>query len=724
MPSSPATRFAFRALMVKTLRKIPSIRDNFHMTRPFAKSVAITATLLAGASLAATAQARPMTPEDVAKLESVGTIAVSPDGARIAYTTSSLPDVTEGEDNGGFKSELKIATGPDVARTFLPEDVSPGGVAFSPDGRMVTFLWKKEDEDRAVWGVPVDGGTYVKLAQIEDADVRSYRFAPDGRTIYMLADAEEDKQRTKQRKAGFNSKVYEEEFRAARMFAATVGVDVDANPREIALPGFVSAFDIAADGRMGIVETAPTPLVDDSYTKKRVNIIDLTSGDVTNVVATPGKIGDVEISPDGTQLSLIAGVDMNDPAATTLHLVDTTTGEYRALNAGEAEAAVDAEWLPDGRLATIVHIGAQSVLRIYNPTGKISGEYDPGDLILSAVEANGNTIAVEADSPTHPNELFVLKGNRFERWTSHNPWLADIDFGEQRTYTYTATDGQQVEGVLILPVGGVPDGGAPTIMNVHGGPEAHESNGWQTAYSKPGQVAAGKGYAVFLPNYRGSTGYGVAFAKQHQGRYTDPEFRDIVDAKRALVAEGITDADRTGITGGSYGGYASAWGATYYSDEYAASVMFVGISNQVSKFGTGDIPYEMYNVHSRKWPWDDWDAMLRVSPVYHVDKANTPILIMHGEEDTRVDPGQSLELYRSLKVRKPDVPVRMVFYPGEGHGNRTAGSRYDYNLRMMEWFDTYLMTGDRDAAMPGPRPQLAEGAKGSDPNDVDDDSED
>jgi dipeptidyl aminopeptidase/acylaminoacyl peptidase len=318
--------------------------------------------------------------------------------------------------------------------------------------------------------------------------------------------------------------------------------------------------------------------------------------------------------------------------------------------------------------------------------------------------------------------MFVLNKNKFERWTSHNPWLADIDFGEQKTFRFTATDGQEVEGVLILPVGGVPEDGAPTIMNVHGGPEAHDSNGWQTAYSKPGQVAAGKGYAVFLPNYRGSTGYGTAFSKAHQGRYTDPEFRDVVDAKKALVAEGITDPDRTGITGGSYGGYASAWGATYYSAEYAASVMFVGISNQVSKFGTGDIPYEMFNVHSRKWPWDDWVAMLKVSPIYHVDKADTPILIMHGEEDTRVDPGQSLELYRALKVRKPDVPTRLVFYPGEGHGNRLAAGRYDFNLRMMEWFDTYLKTGDRRAEMPETRPQLAQGAKGATADS--DDSED
>ena len=431
------------------------------------------------------------------------------------------------------------------------------------------------------------------------------------------------------------------------------------------------------------------------------------------MVETPGKLGDIEISPDGTQLSMIAGVDMNDPADTTLHLVDVATGNYRALNAGAAEAAVDAEWLADGRLAAVIHTGVQSSLRVYNADGSVAEEHDGGALILSSVEAGGNVIAVEASSPKHPTELFVWNNGAFQRWTQHNSWLSEIDFGEQRAFTFTARDGQQVEGVLIEPVGGAPRGGAPLILNVHGGPEAHDSNGWQTAYSKPGQVAAGQGYAVFLPNYRGSTGYGTAFSKQHQGRYTDPEFTDLVDAKRALVEAGVADADRVGVTGGSYGGYATAWTSTYFSDEFVAGVMFVGISNQISKFGTTDIPYEMYNVHSRAWPWDDWQKMLEVSPIYHVDKANTPLLIMHGAEDTRVAPSQSYELYRSMKVRKPDVPVRLVLYPGEGHGNRKAAARYDYNLRMMRWFDTYLKTGDRDAAMPDSRPELADGTVGT-----------
>ena len=88
------------------------------------------------------------------------------------------------------------------------------------------------------------------------------------------------------------------------------------------------------------------------------------------------------------------------------------------------------------------------------------------------------------------------------------------------------------------------------------------------------------------------------------------------------------------------------------------------------------------------------------------------MLILHGSADPRVNPAQSLELYRNLKVRQPTTPVRMVFYPGEGHGNRKAAARYDFNLRMMEWFDTYLKTGNRTAPLPAPRPSLPEEALG------------
>jgi dipeptidyl aminopeptidase/acylaminoacyl peptidase len=131
--------------------------------------------------------------------------------------------------------------------------------------------------------------------------------------------------------------------------------------------------------------------------------------------------------------------------------------------------------------------------------------------------------------------------------------------------------------------------------------------------------------------------------------------------------------------------------ATKYSDRFAAGVMSFGVSDNISKWGTTDIPMEMYLVHNREWIYEgNWMKYLKRSPIYHVDKTQTPLLITHGKEDTRVHPGQSMELYRHIKVRKPDVPVRLVRYPGEGHGYGRSTSQYDYNIRMMRWFDRFL----------------------------------
>ncbi|MDD3798678.1 MAG: S9 family peptidase [Novosphingobium sp.] len=676
------------------------------MSRPLAP-LALLLLTRPGAALA-----RPMTAEDVARLEQVGQIAVSPDGARVAYTRMRLPDVTGGEANGPAKEQLELAWGPGETRDFLPADMDVTAVRFAPDGRTIGFIWAAKEEKDAVWGIPVDGGGHRKLAEVKGAHIHDYAWAPDGKTIYLLAGPAADPRRETESKAGFDAEIYEEEWRYNRLFAARTGKEADASPREIPLPGEVSFLHVTPDGHQAIVATAPTPSVDDSFTRKRIALIDLATGRVIRTIETPGKIADPELAPDGRHLALLAAVDEHDPSPTTLHIVDLATGAIRPLNAGAAEAARDAEWLPDGRLAAAIDKGAQSLLRIYAPDGSSFEEIDPGALILTNIEAAGGTIAATADSPAHPRDLFVLSNGTFTRWTDLNPWLSGIDLGKQRTVTYRARDGQQIEGVLIEPVGGAPRGGAPTILDVHGGPEAHESNGWITNYGGPGQVAAGKGYAVFLPNYRGSTGYGTAFARQHQGDYAGKEFDDLVDGKRALAAMGVADPRRVGVTGGSYGGFATAWASTALSEEFAAGVMFVGISDLISKFGTTDIPREMHLVHELKYPWEEWQHLLERSPIYHTDTAHTPLLILHGKSDPRVNPAQSMELYRNIKVRQPGTPVRLVLYPGEGHGNRKAAARYDFNLRMLEWFDTYLKTGNRTAPMPPPRPGLPEDALG------------
>jgi dipeptidyl aminopeptidase/acylaminoacyl peptidase len=117
--------------------------------------------------------------------------------------------------------------------------------------------------------------------------------------------------------------------------------------------------------------------------------------------------------------------------------------------------------------------------------------------------------------------------------------------------------------------------------------------------------------------------------------------------------------------------------------------MFVGISNTISKDGVSDIPEEMYLVHQRMYPWEDWQFFLERSPIFWADSSKTPLLIMHGKEDTRVPTDQSIEMYRHLKLRG-QAPVRLILYPGEGHGNARAAARLDYNLRSLRWLQHYL----------------------------------
>jgi dipeptidyl aminopeptidase/acylaminoacyl peptidase len=314
-----------------------------------------------------------------------------------------------------------------------------------------------------------------------------------------------------------------------------------------------------------------------------------------------------------------------------------------------------------------------------------------GPILNEFSTVNGKRTAFVADAAQHPAEVFFMEegDQKPRRLTYNNPVLQEVDFGNQEMVTYEASDGREIQGVLVRPVNEDPNKRYPLLTVVHGGPEAHYDMGWLTDYDEPAQVMAARGYAVFYPNYRGSTGRGIEFLKSSQGDLAGKEFDDIVDGVDYLIEQGLVHEDKVGVTGGSYGGYATAWLSTKYSDRFAAGAMFVGVSDNISKWGTSDIPQELYLVHTRERIWENWDFYLKRSPIYHTDKAQTPLLILHGKEDTRVNPGQSYEMYRYLKVRS-EVPVRLVLYPGEGHGNSKASSKYDFQLRLLRWMDHYL----------------------------------
>ena len=640
--------------------------------------------LAVGVTVSAIAQ-KGLTPMDVAKIKTVGSVYLSENGKIAAYTLSVPADPLK--ENALAKSHLYVLDIDSGVSTPLITDLSVSSVAFRPKHNTITFVTKKEgDETQSIYELSPEGGEATKLFAFE-TNISSYEWGSDGEHIvFRAAQPVEEKSILP-----YEPEIYEEGLRNTWAYMQNVTVEGHM-PHRIEIEGSVSQVHWSPDLTKVAVALAPTSLVDDFYMAQEVFIVDHETREILSKVDHEGKLGAITWSPDSKQLAMIVAAHLNDPIDGRLKMVDVSTGAVTSHLLDFKGKFEQIEWIDNKKLYYLASKGVWSEFGTVETFGnKVKAIIETGGTIINAFKTAEGTFIFDAENPTHPDEVYVMKRKAKEmaRITNHNPWLDELELGKQEVATFTTKDGMEIEGMLVYPIGYEEGTRYPLINVIHGGPEAHYDNGWLTTYSMAGQVGASNGFAVFYPNYRGSTGRGLEFAMSSQGDLAGAEFDDIVEGVDHLIDIGLADKDRVGVTGGSYGGYATGWMSTRYSDRFAAGVMFVGISNNISKWGTSDIPEELFQVHSRKRIWDDYDDYLKRSPIYYVGQAKTPLLIMHGKNDTRVDPGQSYELYRHIKTRT-DTPVRLVLYPGEGHGNRHATAQLDYNLRAMRWFTEYL----------------------------------
>ena len=637
-----------------------------------------------------------VSPEQIAQIKNVTGSTISEDGKYVAYTLSVPLDPKK--ENGFSQSQLYLLN--TLTNTTIPffTGSSVSQVSIRPKKGTITFLSKGvNDKTNSLYEISINGGEAKKIFT-HTSNISTYNWNADGSSIAFIS-AEKGKQ--PKTSLTYSPRFFEEDYNDQNAYIVNIDAGVS-SMQQLNINGAAYLIKWSPDGSKIAVSVAPTSSVDDSYMAQKIKVVSTNTRNIIAEVDNEGKLGQITWSPDSKYIALVGAYDLNDPTDGSLLIVPATgDGGYK----GKMEQI---NWVANNSIHFLSSEGTSNTIGTIQPNGN-NRQYlyktDVANITSFSINKNGQ-IAYTANTPEHPSELFTLdnskRGGMAQRRTKSNEWLEGLKLGKQEVITYKARDGKYtIQGMLIYPLDYVAGTRVPLITVVHGGPESHYSNGWLTAYSMPGQMGAAKGYAVFYPNYRGSTGRGTEFTYSSQADLAGKEFDDIVDGVDYLIEKGIADKNRVGVTGGSYGGYASAWMSTYYSDRFAASVMFVGISNNISKFGTSDIPTEMRLVHERGNIWDNWEQQLKISPIYYADRAQTPILIMHGAEDPRVHPAQSMELYRHLKVRKPELPVRLIYYPGEGHGNARSGSRYDYNLRMMQWFDVYLKSGNAKAKMPG-----------------------
>ncbi len=639
---------------------------------------------------------------DLQRVKQVREAAISPDGAYIAYIVETPRPIKDGKGHN-YRELYVLDLGTGKSEKYISGKNYFYRLKWHPDGAAISFLGKLDDSKMTmVYSIPLGGGPYFPLSEISES-VLDYDWSPDASELAFLVHPKYKRPDAAMEKYGFDQEVFEEELthRQLKVYNLASG-----EIRTLVDDASVFALDWAPRGKLIAAQIAPQNLTDDSYMFKRIYLIDAHSGRRDKLVDNPGKLTAMAWSPDAKHLAFVAAEIIEDPVAGSLYVQSLDDpkdfSELQNYTEGFEGQVNDVQWQDGNTLFFASYESTKATLRKIDLGEEESELILPGGAtVFSRISLAGGVLAMAGNTSTRPSELYTvhLKKAYLKRHTDLNPWVRDLKLGRQESIRYKARDGMEIEGVVIYPADYEEGRRYPLIAMIHGGPESCITDGWQTYYSRWGQIAAGRGYFVFMPNYRGSSGRGLAFSRADYGDLADEEFLDVLDGIQFLVDKGWVDAQKVGIGGGSYGGYFSAWAATKHSDKFRAAVVFVGISDQISKRNTTDIPYEDYYVHWGLWTNENFELVYDRSPVKYSSQNVTPTLILHGKNDPRVHPSQSLELYRSLKMHG-HAAVRLIWYPGEGHGNSNNPARLDYCLRTMDWFDFYLQDGRDKEELP------------------------
>lgn len=633
---------------------------------------------------AAAARTDQLTPEDIVSFREVADVELSPDGRWVAHVVR-VPNPLDQPGKAHNQIWLVDAAGKQRPRRFTPESRSSWAPRWSPDGRELAFLSKRPgDEHTAVYVLPIDGGEAQPLFE-SPSSIAAFEWSPDGTQIaYTSARPTDEAER--ERKAGRDWIVDENGETKARLFVVT---RESGESRELATAGnHVIDFEWAPDGSQLAIRASERANVDYTMMYSSLYTIALDGKEPRSLTKTAGKLGDLAWSPDGKTIAFLGAADIHDSTAGILYTVAAGGGEAKPLTATLAATGSGIEWLDPNTIVLLAEQGTKTTISTVSSAG-VKTVLDSGPICHDLSLAARGTIACAGESPTHPREVFAGKlGKTLTRITVSNPSLLTRKLGEQSVIRWQAEDGLELEGVIIKPVDYQQGTRYPLAVLPHGGPEGVSLDGWTTRATYPAQLFATRGYVVFMPNYRGSSGRGTAFACADHQDLGGKEFTDVLSGIDKLVADGLVDSARVGMGGWSYGGYFSGLAATTYSDRFKAAMIAAAITNWVSFTGTTEIEHENSLVHWKLWPWDDMPRTWERSPLAHVDNSKTAALIVHGQADTRVPPGQSQELYRAL--RHLGVPTQLVMYPREGHGIAENVHGLDFINRFLDWFDTHV----------------------------------
>ncbi|HSE09774.1 MAG TPA: S9 family peptidase [Nocardioidaceae bacterium] len=651
-----------------------------------------------------------MLPTDLDHLITVGSPALSPDGATVAFVVTRVD-----ADANAYRSQVWVASvdGASAPRPFTSGEHKDANPAWSPDGARLAFTSSRGTGERTKASIQVapvgTGGEVVTLAELHEG-VDTLRWSPDGSTIAFTT-------RTPHERYSEDDEGKRQPRRITKLFSRLDNVgptsdrpqhvyvvpsDGSAPPRNLT-PG-ESAFrgpSWTPDSRSLVVSGAAHDTWDLDR-RSDLFLLDAESGERRAITGTTGSYGSPSVSPDGRRTAFLGTDDADSyPRNGHVAVMPTDAGRHTWVSHGldrtftpypdgrspvwldEDRLLVSVEDRGDVHLYELLADGSSAPRALWDGTGCVTG-----------FDAGAGAVVFTLSTDTRPGELYVLEDEKPRRLTDLTARFArQAQLQEVERFTVPSTDGTvELDAWFLRPTDFEEGRQYPLLVNVHGGPFTQYAN----RFFDEVQMQARAGYAVLWCNPRGSSGREEGFGRAISGPslggkgWGTVDFDDVMAVlDHALARAPYVDPDRVGIMGGSYGGYMTSW-AVSHSDRFKAACSERAANNLLSLEWASDAAGAF-----RTWfgvsHLDDPEAYLRHSPVSYVKEIDTPLLILHSEGDLRCPVEQADQLFVALRLLEKDV--EMVRFTGESHELSRSGSPAHRRQRMeiiLEYFDRYL----------------------------------
>lgn len=637
---------------------------------------------------------KPLSPEQLATMTRVGDMRLSPDGNAIAFVVDQASKEGEHEQSAIWIVPFDAASRSD-ARQFTTGIANDRAPRWSPDSRRIAFLSDRSERGKtSVYVMPSDGGEGVRVFD-QQGEMAGLGWSPDGRFVAVLFTEPETDEEKKRKEERDDPVLWDQQQKFQRLWV----IDPAARTATCASPEArqVRAFAWSPDADRLAICTTANARIDDIFTENQLAIVPREGGEATPIDTLTGVASDLTWSSGGRYLAFRAS------AGQVLHgehvyRISADGGDRVCLTEGYG-GTVESLASPDDGGSLVVSCAEGVDFAAYRLSW--DGEMSPllprregwAD-VPASVSRDGQRLALVWQTGVAPENIEVASvvdglARDTRRVTDFNAGITTAALGSVSSVRWTSDEGVEVEGLLVLPHGYVEGQRYPTVALVHGGPTWAWSRWFHASWHDWGQMLAGRGYAVLLPNPRGSTGRGSDYMNANAGDIGGGEFRDMMTGVDALIERGIADPDRLGIGGWSWGGYMTAWTVSQ-TNRFKAAVMGAGLPNMVSDNSIGDIPSANLSYFAASVAHDPEPYWER-SAIRYIRNATTPVLILHGASDDRVHPMQGKEMY--IALRTLGVPVEFVTYPREGHGIRERKHQIDLMNRVIAWYERYLGAG-------------------------------